>query len=571
MSEYILAVKAGVLDIWGHDPSVSLFKNGELIFAAEEERFSRDKHANGQKPSNAIREALDYAEITFSEIDKIVIPFDPSTAHKVVPDLLKGKARAQGGFLQKGYWMGRTAVQSAKMKFFLRDILNREFAEFGDVPPITFRQHHRCHAASAFYPTDFDSAVTVTLDGRGEYDSTVIWQGTPEGLERVRTYDYPNSLGAFFGIITKYLGFRPHNGEGKVMGLAPYGERNEEIESALRSVIETGVDYDVTELFVDVWEESVQKLEQILGHDRHQTGKEFTQFEKDLAYTAQRLLEETVVEIVEHYAEELDETNVALAGGVALNCKMNKRVMESEAVDSLFVQPVANDGGLPLGAGMLENTPSDTPPMRDAYWGVEYGEAEIEKLLKLNKIQYHQPDDISSYIANKLANGKLIGWFQGRFEIGPRALGNRSILADPRTAESRERVNKYVKHREEWRPFAPSILAEAADEYLVNAEESPFMIKTFDIKQEKKKELEAVLHPGDDTTRPQTVTFDQNPRYYNLIDEFEERTGVPVVLNTSFNDHAEPIVNQPVEALKDFYGMGLDLLVLGDFVVEKSK
>lgn len=569
MAKYILAVKAGVLDIWGHDPSVSLFQNGELIFAAEEERFSRDKHANGQKPSNAIREALDYAGITFSEIDKIIIPFDPSIAHKVVTDLLKGKARSQGGFLQKGYWMGRTAVQSAKVKFFLRDILNREFAEFGDVPPITFRQHHRCHAASAFYPTDFDSALTVTLDGRGEYDSTVIWQGTPEGLERVRTYDYPNSLGAFFGIITKYLGFRPHNGEGKVMGLAPYGERNEEIESALRSVIETGVDYDVTELFIDVWEESVQKLEQILGHDRHQTGKEFTQFEKDLAYTAQRLLEETVVEIVEHYAEELNETNVALAGGVALNCKMNKRVMESEAVDSLFVQPVANDGGLPLGAGMLENTPSDTTPMRDAYWGVEYGEDKIKSLLESNKIQYRRPDNLPSYIADKLVNGKLIGWFQGRFEIGPRALGNRSILADPRTAESRERVNEYVKHREEWRPFAPSVLAEAADEYLINAEESPFMIKTFDIKSEKKEELKAVLHPGDDTTRPQTVTHEQNPRYHRLINEFEKRTGVPVVLNTSFNDHAEPVVNRPVEALKDFYGMGLDVLVLEDYVVEK--
>lgn len=243
--------------------------------------------------------------------------------------------------------------------------------------------------------------------------------------------------------------------------------------------------------------------------------------------------------------------------------------MEHEMVESVYIQPVANDAGLPLGAGWIDQRPADVQVMDNVYLGPSFKREKVERILKQKKIPYTEPESLVADVARRLANGELVGWFQGKLELGPRALGNRSILADPRTIDSRDRVNKYVKHREEWRPFAPSIIESAAGDYLKNAESSSFMIKTFDIKTETRDEIEAVLHPADDTTRPQTVREDQNSRYYRLIREFERLTGVPVVLNTSFNDHGEPIVATPKEALKDFYGMGLDAVALGDFVVEK--
>lgn len=353
------------------------------------------------------------------------------------------------------------------------------------------------------------------------------------------------------------------------MGLAPYGSKNSEIESALRSIITTGVEYDVRDLVRGPWPVCVDRLEDVLERPSYDGDGEYDEWYQDLAYTAQKLLEETVTAIVSEYIERAPTNNIALAGGVALNCKMNKRVMELPSVNELFVQPVANDAGVSLGAGILD-TNKRTTTMTDVYLGPEYSPTEIESLLQTTKIDYSTPDNLERKVAKEIADGQIVGWFQGRMELGPRALGNRSILADPRTIESRDRVNKYVKHREEWRPFAPSMIEAHADEYLENAEASPFMIKTFDVKDEKKSEIPAVLHPGDNTTRPQTVTENQNPRYYRLISEFEELTGVPVILNTSYNDHGEPIVNKPVEALKDFYGMGLDLLVLGDYLVQKG-
>jgi len=276
-----------------------------------------------------------------------------------------------------------------------------------------------------------------------------------------------------------------------------------------------------------------------------------------------------VTNVLRRYVHELDIRTVCLAGGVALNCKLNQVVEQAPFVDELFIQPVANDAGLALGGGFLTTTPSEVTPMSHTYWGPEYDDDAIEAVLSETKIDYRKSDDVAAETAAKLADGQLVGWFQGRLEMGPRALGNRSILADPRSIDSRDRVNKYVKHREEWRPFAPSLKEEALDDYLVDATPSPYMIKTYDVREDKQSEIPAVLHSGDNTTRPQTVTDEQNPRYYALLSEFEERTGVPVVLNTSFNDHAEPIVNRPVEAIKDFYGMGLDVLVLGDYILEK--
>ncbi|WP_226479947.1 carbamoyltransferase family protein [Natrinema amylolyticum] len=572
MTRYSLVVKPATNSSFGrHDPGAVLFDREELLYGVEEERFTRNKHAVDSFPTNAIQACLDHRDLELPDVDRIVLPYRRELELNIWRGIVS-RDISNGTVLERGYRLGRDVKQLGVDRFFpVRQFERRLEAEFGTpIPPIERFAHHACHAASAFHPSGFDRAIVLTIDGRGEYDSTVVWRGDRTGLTRLRTYEFPNSLGYFYAAVTEFLGFRAFNGEGKVMGLAPYGDDNPAIEQRLRQIIDTGVDYDVRKLTHDGHTtRAAERLEKLFGRSMKDRPEEFTQWEKDLAYTAQKLLEEIVVDIVEASCRREGIENVALAGGVALNCKMNKRVMESAAVADVFIQPVAHDAGLAVGGGMVDKRPGDVPDMSTTYWGPAYSTEEIEALLQTNKLDYERPDDLARTVAERIADGALVGWFQGRLEMGPRALGNRSILADPRSTESRDRVNRYVKHREEWRPFAPSMLESAVDEYLVDPEPAPYMIKTFDVRDDSRDEIAAVLHPGDETTRPQTVREEQNPRYHRLISEFEAITDVPVLLNTSFNDHGEPIVTRPREALKDFYGMGLDLLVLEDLLIEK--
>jgi len=558
---YVLGINPTTEGTGEHDPSAVIFQNGELVFGAEEERFTRNKHARETFPERAIRAGLNSCNLELPDIDIVSIAWKPRA--KVKYDL---RHQIRQPNLQSAY----QGVQNLKnYRVALRKI-EKKLAEIETpVPPIKTRIHHRCHAASAFYPSHFEEGIILSVDGRGERDATVVWKGDENGLERLRTYKYPNSLGGFYGTITAFLGYRPNNGEGKVMGLAPYGKYNQEIDTRFHELIDSGLDYDMTPLSFHTGE-AVKKLEELFGRTRRTTRREFTEWEKDLAYVAQKLLEDTVVEIVKTYCQKIDTKKIGLAGGVALNCKMNKRIMELDGVDEIFIQPVAHDAGSALGAGLLETNSPNMCEISTVYWGPDYDPAEIIEVLSRYKIDHRRPNNLEREIAERLAEGELIGWFQGEIEMGPRALGNRSILADPRTVNSRDRVNKFVKHRQEWRPFAPSMLEEAAQDYLINAEPAPYMVKTFDVKNEKLNEIPAVLHPADDTTRPQTIRKDQNPRYYTLIREFEQLTGVPVVLNTSFNDSGEPIVNTPTEAIRDFFSMGLDTLVVENFVLQKS-
>jgi carbamoyltransferase len=558
---YVLGINPTTDGTGTHDPSVVIIEDGDLVFGAEEERFSRDKHARRTFPGSAVRAGLEFCGIELADIDVVSVAWQPREMAKYNLRLALG---------QEPLRMAYSVVENLKDYQVSLPKIENALAEIGTpVPPIRTHVHHRCHAASAFYPSGFDEALVLTLDGRGERDATVVWRGNGDGLERVRTYEFPNSLGAFFSTVTAYLGYRPNNGEGKVMGLAPYGSRNQEIESRFRELIDTGVDYDVSAL--DFYGGgAVGKLESLFDRPRRSTRGEFIDWEKDLAHVAQHLLEETVVDIVRTYCRREDTGTVALAGGVALNCKVNKRVSKLDAVDDLFIQPVAHDAGGAIGAGILETDSRDIDEMTTVYWGPEFATSEVTDALEQYKIAYHEPENLEAEIAERIARGELVGWMQGRLEMGPRALGNRSILADPRSVASRERVNEFVKHREQWRPFAPSMLEEAADEYLHDARPAPYMIRTFDVRAEKREEIAAVLHPGDGTTRPQTVREDQNPRYCRLLREFEELTGVPVLLNTSFNDSGEPIVTTPVEAIRDFFSMGLDALAVEDVVLEKS-
>jgi len=544
-----------------HDPSAVLFENGDLVFGAEEERFDRQKHSRRTFPSQAIKACLDYSDATLSEVDKILIGWKPKS---------KAKHDAKLNFRQPTYReKGYRLIESIKNYISSKNRIELKLSKIGTpVPPIETCNHHRCHAATAFAPSGFDEAIIVSIDGRGEAESTVVWEADNSGFTRIRTYEFPNSLGAFYGTITSYLGYRYNNGEGKIMGLAPYGRYDQKIEDKLLQLVSPGIDYDVAELNYHTGQ-AISKLESLFDRPKRSRGGEFSDWEKNLACTCQQLLEETVVEIIETYCREYDMNKVGLAGGVALNCKMNKRVMESDVVDELFVQPISHDAGCAIGAGILETGLTEFDKMSTVYWGPKYTTSEIKEKLDQFKLTYYEPDNLEQLVAERLASGELVGWFQGRLEMGPRALGNRSILADSTSPDSRDRLNRFVKHREEWRPFAPSLLEEAADEYLLNGESAPYMIKTFDVKEGKKDKIPAVLHKGDKTTRPQTVNKNQNPRYHQLIQEFESLTGVPVILNTSFNDHGEPIVNKPKEAIKDFFAMGLDLLVLEDIVIEK--
>lgn len=573
MTGYSLVVKPAVNSSFGrHDPSAALFRESELLYGIEEERLTRDKHAIDTFPSKAIRACLDYQDLELHEIERIVLPYRRELELNIWRYLVS-RAVSNGTLPERVYRLTRDLKQLGTDRFYPTRAFRQQLVqEFGEpLPRIERRAHHACHAASAFHPSGFDRAIVLTMDGRGEYDSTVVWRGDQTGLTRLRTYEFPNSLGYFFAAITEFLGFHAFNGEGKVMGLAPYGSENRTIEDRIRDVIEAGVDYDVREITRDGHTtRAANRLEQLFDRPMKEQPTEFTQWEKDLAYAGQKILEEIVVDITETYCRREDVGNVALAGGVALNCKMNKRVLEADAVDDVFIQPVAHDAGLAVGGGMIDWQPDMVPNLSTVYWGPEFSSEAIEELLRINKIEYEKPDDLEQRVAEQIADGELVGWFQGRLEMGPRALGNRSILADPRTVESRDRVNRFVKHREGWRPFAPSILESAVDDYLVDGRTAPYMIKTFDTEDGRRDEIEAVIHPGDETTRPQTVREEQNPRYHRLLSEFQDLTGVPVVLNTSFNDSGEPIVSKPQEALKDFYGMGLDVLVLEDLLVEKD-
>lgn len=570
MSNYILAFKPAIDRFGVHDPSAAIFVDGELVFAVEEERFTRQKHAENTFPRNAIEVSLDYCNITLPEVDRILLPYDPELESNLLLHRLKRGFSNHESIAYKLGSFAYSAKEWISTQYFSNTRqVETELSRIGEpVPEIETLEHHACHAASAFYPASFDDGLVLTVDGKGEYDSTVVWQGKGTNLERVATYEFPNSLGQFYATITEYLGYRAFNGEGKIMGLAPYGSSNPEIEQMLSSEVQAGVDYDVTNVTENGIDRGVDRLEALFDRPRKDEDGEFDQWEKDLAFAAQQFLEKTVCALVSEYCAKFNTNNVGLAGGVALNCKLNKCVMELEPVENQFIQPIAHDAGLAIGAG-LEAIPNSEVDMSTVYWGPEYSRSDVQKVLETNKIEYSQPDDLVAVVADYLADGQLVGWYQGRLEMGPRALGNRSILADPRTEASRDYVNRYVKNREEWRPFAPSMLADRADDYLENAEESSYMIKTFDVKASKAGEISAVLHPADDTTRPQTVRQDQNPRYYELIKQFESITGVPVLLNTSFNDHGEPIVTTPGEALKDFYGMGLDVLVLEDALIEK--
>ncbi len=547
-----------------HDSSACIVRDGELLFAVAEERISRVKH-DARFPQLAIQACLDFAGLRPERIDEVCFGWQP-IAQLYRHDL---KLYATGKWPitylnvlnSTRYFASLRHQQSGALPY--RRIFGTHQTRFRNV------EHHLAHALSAYSLSGFDDSAIVVMDGRGAWEATSIWRGENGRVEHVLTIDWPDSLGLFYAQFTGFLGFVPNSDEWKVMGLAPYGQPGVDLSPFIDTKASP---YKVhMDRLIGNGSSPYADFPVSLGKPR-EAESEISDLHKNIAFAVQDKCEEAMMNVVRMAIQKCRSKNLCLAGGVALNSKANGKIVASGIVDKIFVQPAASDDGVALGAAFapfLDGGQRLTlKPMRHAYLGPSFDDAAIETALKTYKIRATQLGDPAATAADFLSQGKILGWYQGRMEFGPRALGNRSILADPRDPEMNIKVNNAVKFREWWRPFAPSFKKEVAPEYLESAYDSPFMILTAQVRPEKRSVIPSVTHV-DGSARPQTVEKETNPLYYRLIDEFGKRTGVPVVMNTSFNLRGEAIVHTPTDAIRTFFSSGMDALFLGSFLVEK--
>jgi carbamoyltransferase len=546
MSQIVLGI-SGNFYRGSADGAAVLVRDGELIAGAEEERFIRIKHAPSQLPEEAIRFCLKKAGVSIGDVD--VLAFPQTTWRQLDRNL---------------------------PEFF-------EFRFGGRPKAIEYVDHHLSHAASAYRVSGFDEAMILTADWSGDGVALTLGHGRHGEIKQLKRFGPPrHSLGIYYALVTQFLGFHKWEDEYKVMGLASYGKPTMDFSWLLPDCDEEPGFY-LDERYIN--ETVLQKYPALHGIQQPCFGEEMikrlgpsrvpgapiTDRHKDIAASAQYRLEEVVSRLVRQLHRETGSRNLCIAGGVGLNCSMNGALLGLDCVENLFVPPVASDAGIALGAALEVAARSGftIPTLEHASWGPEYGNDEIQRILERSKFAFRRSDDIESEVARALADNKIVGWFQGRMEFGPRALGNRSILADPRQPDMRDRINYYVKYREDFRPLAPSMLAEAAPDYIEQAHPCPFMTMTFTVREDKRSVIPAVTHV-DGTCRAQTVTETANPKYYRLIKRFGELTGVPIVLNTSLNVKGDPIAMKPEDAIATFFSTGLDVLAVGDFIVVKG-
>ncbi len=427
--------------------------------------------------------------------------------------------------------------------------------------------HHLAHALSVLPYLSYEESLIFVVDGRGVSESTSVYLKTGFNLNLIKRINFPNSLGLYYAEMTSMCGFRKYSDEWKVMGLAPFGKKSFDLAHLINS---KDGDYDVNYAqLLNVEKLDLNGKEIIRPHSDEEAIHDDDL--KDLAHSAQYHYEQTILNFIKFYTDKYNIKSIGMAGGVGLNCKANGLIMRELALEEFFIQPAATDDGTAIGAALYPFYLNKTLQKDHfyPYLGNEYTKDEIKAILEKYHLSYSYVDAVEADAAKELSEEKLIGWFQGRDEFGPRALGNRSILSDPRTAEMKDKVNEVVKYRENWRPFAPSLLVEDAENVLQNIKSSPYMILTDYVKEGYADKIPAVVHV-DGTLRPQTVSKDTNPRYWNLINEFKKITGVPVVMNTSFNLKGEPNVCHPTDAIRTFFTSGLDILYLGNYKVSKK-
>ena len=595
---YILGISA-----FYHDSAACLLKNGEIIAAAQEERFTRIKHES-RFPHHAIQYCLKEAGISAKQIDNVVFYEKPFIKFERLLETYLA-------FAPKGFTSFAKAMPIwIKDKLFQKSVLIKELKSTLDKDVnwrerLLFSEHHLSHAASAYFPSPFDSAAVLTLDGVGEWTTTSLAIGKGRNLKVVKEIHFPHSLGLLYSAFTYYTGFKVNSGEYKVMGLAPYGEPV--YADLIRENLITVADDGSFQLDMSYFDYATgltmtnKKFDALFGGPPRTSETELTQREMNLAASVQKVTEDIILELTKGIAKETGERNLCLAGGVALNCVANGILLRENIFHHIWIQPAAGDAGGALGAALStwylhhnkeRVAPKERDAMKGAYLGPEFTDTEIEAELtacgaifkKLSK------DKLIDTVALALADEKAVGWMQGRMEFGPRALGGRSIIADPRSPFMQKQLNLKVKYRESFRPFAPSVLREDISDWFEHHTDSPYMLLVADVQEDKRramtKEEEALfgidklnvprscvpaITHVDYSARIQTVHADTNPLYHAVISKFKEKTGCPLVVNTSFNVRGEPIICTPTDAFKCFMGTELDVLSIGHYLLYKEE
>jgi carbamoyltransferase len=584
-----------------HDSAACILIDGKIIAAAQEERFTRIKH-DSSYPYNSVEFVLNYANLKLSDINQIIFFEKPFLKFERLLETYV--AFAPNGFLS----FSKAMPLWIKEKLFQKNLLFNELKDhdknYKSDKNIFFSDHHLSHAASAFFPSPFEEAIVLTADGVGEWATTTVAVGKGKNLEIKKEIHFPHSLGLLYSAFTYYTGFKVNSGEYKLMGLAPYG--NSIYEEKIKKLIDIKDDgtFRLDQKYFNYstgLTMTNNRFNDLFGQKRRNPENEkLTQFHMDIAASIQKVTEEIMIKLTKSIRKEYGIKNLCLAGGVALNCVANGKILKENIFENIWIQPAAGDAGGSLGAALAlwhieqnnerKVNPSDS--MQGSYLGPEYSQDQIENELRLIGANFEtlKYDDLIDQTSDNLSNEKAVGWFQGRMEFGPRALGSRSILADPRSENMQKNLNLKVKYRESFRPFAPSILRDDLSNWFDMKVDSPYMLLVADILSEikiemsnqekklfgieklnvKRSKIPAVTHV-DYSARIQTVNEKNNKRYFDLISKFKEKTGCPVIVNTSFNVRGEPIVNTPSDAFNCFMGTKLDYLVIGNCILDKKK
>ncbi|MDT8453030.1 MAG: carbamoyltransferase C-terminal domain-containing protein [Gammaproteobacteria bacterium] len=557
------------LNYYYHDTAASIVSDGQLIVAIEEERLSRDKHT-WSFPLQSSERAMEVAGLSPKDIDHIAVSIKP---------LLNSGARLFYGlknFSNAKPFIGHELIAGRNKQLAFRRWFNRTFGHLTKKPQVHFVPHHVCHAVGSFLVSPYEKAALLGIDGAGEWATSYMGFGEGTRTTEYRQSYFPNSLGSFYEAVTQFCGFQPNYDEGKTMGLAPMGDPQPFYDkmSQMIAVDNDGkIKIDLSYFSYQFWgnQRFSKKFIESFGQPRDKKS-EFKDNHLNVAAAAQRVLEERILELSNVLYDKTGADYIVMAGGVALNSVANGRVVRESKFKDVYVMPAAGDSGTGIGASYYVYNKILKQPRNfvhlNPYVGNGYSNDEILKTIRECKLNAEHYEDICSEAARLLHSGNILGWFQGNMEIGPRSLGNRSILADPTTPGMKDKINTEVKHREAYRPFAPSCTVEAAGQFFETEVEDPFMLKVCFVRPEAREKLPAVTHV-DGSARLQTVHKETNPRYHELLSRFGELSGAPVLLNTSFNIMGEPIVESPYHAIRCFFTTGLDILVLGNYLIRK--
>lgn len=557
------------LSFYYHDSAATLIKDGAVVSAVQEERFTRKKH-DDSFPRQSIAFCLDQESITVDDVDYIVFYEKPILKlERLLKTYIRTWPRSLLSF--------STAMLSLfGKKIWIENKIRKETLYQGEV---LFTKHHISHAASSFYCSPFEESAVITIDGVGEWDTTTIAYGYKTTLQTIKTIHFPDSIGLLYSAITQFIGFKVNSAEYKVMGLAPYGDP-ERFYLRFKKLINIQDDgsYTINQTYFSYeygMKMTNKKLEKLFGVAMRKPESELRQVHKDIAAALQKITEEVVLAIAKHAKEITGSKHLCLAGGVALNCVVNGKLLLSELFDDIYIQPASGDAGGALGSALyvyhhvLKNKRVLSTAMNSVYLGPEYNDKQIYQSLDNYGLicEEYDEDELCQKVANLIEGNNTIGWFQGKMEYGPRALGNRSIIADPRNKENWQKINLKIKYRESFRPFAPAVLAEHVQNYFALEKDSPYMLLVADVIDDT---VPAITHI-DGSARIQTVHKESNKRFHSLITAFHDKTGCPLIINTSFNVRGEPMVMTPNDAINSFVNTEMDYLVMGKVVVSRKE